>query len=119
MFERWGDTLKRDPYYNPNLSLELEDLRTQIDSKVPKGKRQAGKRIILQPNNFGWFYDNSMDIEIPKPGTIEGILEAKLKYGRVGSDLQYKLEEKKQITARFDEKGKWAELALWTDIEEG
>lgn len=101
------------------VEVEIEDLRTQIDSKLPKGKRLAGKRIILQPNNVGWFYDNSVEIEIPKPGTIEGTLEAKLKYGRVGSRLQYKLEEKKQITARFDEEGKWAAPALWTDIEEG
>jgi len=27
MLERWGKTLKRDPYYNPNLSLEFEDFR--------------------------------------------------------------------------------------------
>ena len=101
------------------IEVELEDLRTQFESKIPKGKRQAGKRLIVQPNNFGWFYDNPVEFETPKPGAIVGTLEAKLKYGRVGSSLQYSLEEKKQLTARFDEEGEWAKSALWTDIVEG
>ncbi|MBX7136659.1 MAG: glycosyltransferase family 2 protein [Oligoflexia bacterium] len=34
MQERWGETLLRDPYYNPNLTLESEDFRLAFPSRA-------------------------------------------------------------------------------------
>jgi len=34
MLERWGDVLNRDPYYNPNLTLQLEDFRNSSHPKL-------------------------------------------------------------------------------------
>jgi len=30
MHKRWGDLLTRDPYYNPNLSLQRDDFGLKI-----------------------------------------------------------------------------------------
>ncbi len=34
MRERWGDLLRRDPAYNPNLSLESEDFSIATKSRL-------------------------------------------------------------------------------------
>ncbi len=100
------------------IEVEIIELRTQLNNKVPT-KRVGSKKMVVQPNVSGWFYDYPIDFEPPKPGSAEGTLEAKIKYGLVGSQLKYELEEKKQITARFDEEGKWAGNAIWTDMIRG
>ena len=100
------------------IEVELSDLRTQISQKISSGKRQAGKRLVVIPNSTAWFHDNPIQIEVPKPGSVTGSLEATLRYGVPGSDLPYQLKEKKQLTASFDEQGNWAGNALWTDMIE-
>lgn len=101
------------------IEVELEELRTQINNKIPSGKRQIKTRFSVPPGLFGWFIDNPIDVETAKPGIIEGTLEAKLIYGHVGSRLSYRLEEKKRITVRVDEQGHWVGTSLWTEMMEG
>ncbi len=119
-FQKQGYAIGVQMYNNAEFPIEVEliELRTQINHKLPSKKRVGNNLLIVNSKNYAWFYDNPIELEAPKPGTIEGTLEAKLRYGLVGSKRKYALEEKKQITARFDEEGNWAGNALWTDIIE-
>jgi len=53
MLERWGDVLNRDPYYNPNLTLQLEDFR--ISSHPKLNQPWADFRMTCSPKNGSEF----------------------------------------------------------------
>ena len=98
------------------VDVELSEIRSQINHRIPIKKGIPMTQLTLQPNLYGWFYDNPILFDIPSPGSVEGILEAELKYGPKGTVPKYMLSVKKQFVARFDDDGKLLGQVLWTDI---
>lgn len=47
MFSRWGEALKKDPSYSPNLSLDREDSSLAWPSRVPSGFDLDSKTVKL------------------------------------------------------------------------
>jgi glycosyltransferase involved in cell wall biosynthesis len=45
MLERWGDVIQRDPFYNPNLTVETEDFGLAFPPRVIKPWLSAGHKI--------------------------------------------------------------------------
>ncbi len=98
------------------IEFEITELRTEIANKVPKDKLRPNKKLVIPAGQYGWHYDGYIEFEVPKQGSVNGLLEAKLKYGSVGSSLKYEIAQKKQLTAQFDDEGNWLGSAIWVDV---
>ncbi|MGD9544982.1 MAG: hypothetical protein AB7U86_12450 [Methylocystis sp.] len=87
------------------LEFEVTEIRTRLGTTVPV-TQHSSKRFEIPPSGIGWYYDHPISIpNPPKPGALEGFLEFRLRYGRVGSSLPFNLNGKKQIVAEFDKQG--------------
>jgi len=61
-----------------------------------------------------WFDDHVIDIgEPPRPGTVEGFAEFKIKYGHPGA-ARYDLSIKKQVVVSFNADGLF-DHSSWND----
>ena len=53
MKKRWGETLERDPYYNPNLTILTEDYSFSFPPRVNKPWRCSHPRFAKQIDPIG------------------------------------------------------------------
>jgi hypothetical protein len=86
------------------IEFEIEEISSRLVNRVPEKRSFDLKRFVIPPRGRGWFDDHIIDITPPSPGTIEGLIECKLKYGRVGR-RQYDLLVRKQVVLSFNEDG--------------
>jgi|SRR5215472_6829090 len=88
-----------------SIEFEVQEMRTRLRNNVPEKTSYAQPKIVIPPRGIGWFDDHIIDIgPPPKPGTIEGFVECKVSYGRVG-DRRCDLAVKKQVILSFNEDG--------------
>jgi hypothetical protein len=87
------------------MEFEIEEMRTRLGNRVPEKISYDQPKIVIPPRGNGWLDDHVIDIGEPlKPGTLEGFIECKVKYGRTG-DLRYDLNIKKQVLLSFNDDG--------------
>ena len=88
-----------------SIEFQLESINTRIGDRIPKKRSFDVTRFTIPRHGRGWFDDHMIDIGTPpRPGTIEGFIECKVKYGRVGNP-QYDLMARKQVILSFNEDG--------------
>jgi len=54
MLKRWGDILVRDPYYNPNLTLQHEDFRISSHPKLHQPWQNLSVPRQLKEDQRSW-----------------------------------------------------------------
>lgn len=88
-----------------SLEFEVTEVRTRLGDKVPALEHKAIK-LAVPATGIGWYNDNPIELDNPPhPGTVEGFIEFRIKYGLPGSSLEYSLSGKKQVVAVFNDDG--------------
>ena len=88
-----------------SLEFEVTEVRTRLGDKVPALEHKAIK-LTVPATGIGWYNDNPIELDNPPhPGTVEGFIEFRIKYGLPGSSLEYSLSGKKQVVAVFNDDG--------------
>jgi len=88
-----------------SVEFEIDSMLTRLGNRVPAKRIYDVRKFIIPPQGNGFFDDHLIDIEKPpSPGTIEGLIECKIKYGHVGN-LKYDLTLKKSVVMSFDKDG--------------
>lgn len=90
------------------IEFEIAEIRTSINQHGPTSTtRQGATRFGVPRHGVGWYWDNP--IAVPNPpanGTLTGLLEYKILYGRPG-DLSCELVGRKQVVVAFDPAGRF------------
>jgi hypothetical protein len=87
------------------IELERQEMRTRLGNTVPAKTTYDVIKLIVPPHGNAWFDDHAIEIASPpNPGTIEGFVECRIKYGRVG-DAKLDLAIRKQVVLSFNEDG--------------
>ena len=94
----------------------VQEIRTQLGDQVPiKSETSSGKRYKIPQQGVGWYHANPIKLKNPpKLGSIEGLIEFKVLYGKSGSESLYELSEKKVVIVAFNEEG-LPTTAAWND----
>ncbi len=96
------------------LEFEVTEMKTRLGDKIPALEHKA-KRISLPATGIGWCNNNPIELNNPpNPGTIEGSIEFRVKYGPPGSSLEYGFSGKKQVVAMFNDDGLLTQSS-WVD----
>lgn len=98
------------------IQFEIEDLRTQIDNRVPPPVSGpiSPRRVTVSPGGVGWWDDQLIKISPPRPGVITGEIEFRIRYGRVGRP-RYKLSGRHRVSVQFSDAGEPGPLA-WIEV---
>jgi hypothetical protein len=95
------------------IEFKVEQIVTRVGNRVPDNANHSAS-FTIPPEGVGWFNDNVIDIgPPPKPGTLEGFIECKVRYGKPGN-LKYEIPIKKQVVLAFNNDG-LLERGYWND----
>jgi hypothetical protein len=98
------------------VEFEVVEVRTKIGDRVPTKTKFEVTRVIVPVGSNAWFDDHVIDIGTPpKQGSLEGFVEFRFKYGRVGA-LKHDLIVKKQVLLAFNGAGQF-ERGSWHDAQ--
>jgi hypothetical protein len=97
------------------IEFEVTDLRTSIDNRVPsRTTPQQRRSVVVDAGGYGWWDDAIVPMTPPKPGTLTGDIEYRVRYGR-SEHLKYEIAGRKQVHVTFDEAGK-QRAVVWNDV---
>lgn len=99
------------------IQFEIQDLDTELMSSLyPPKKAYEKKKILIPPNESGWFNDHVIELQNieKKNKVIEGSIYTRLTYGRP-ENLNRELEFKKKVFIKFDDRGD-VQVVEWYDI---
>jgi hypothetical protein len=96
------------------IDMTFTEVRTRVGNQVPLDTKFNNSELTIPPSGIGWLNDHAINLaNIPKPGTLEGFAEFRIKYGRPGN-LKHDLTIKKAIVVRFNSDG-FLEAVSWND----
>ncbi len=95
------------------IDFSVSKFSVKLSDKVPlKEEKEVGSTI--PPYGVGWKNSNPIKIEKPpSPGTLEGLLEYTISYGRF-KNFKHSLNGKKAILAHFNDNGEFINVS-WND----
>jgi hypothetical protein len=96
------------------IEVEIEEVRTQVDSRVPANRTFEKTKFTVPPHGNLFFDDHRIEIaQYPRTGTLSGIVEFRLRYGRQGN-MKYIFHIKKNTVLTFDAEGRYIG-GSWSD----
>jgi hypothetical protein len=96
------------------VDFEVSQIRSRIGTTVPVNPNDGAYGTIPAHGN-GWVHDGGIQIAAPpKPGTLEGFVEARIMYGRAGGKRKHELLVKKHLIVAFDGNGLY-QGSTWHD----
>lgn len=100
------------------IEFQLDSCRTEINNTLPKERKHPKALYKVPPRGWGFLDDYLIELaDVPRPGTLEGFAEFKVKYGKIGAALKHHLSIKKQVVLQFDESGHLTG-GIWNDAIE-
>jgi hypothetical protein len=87
------------------IEFHVDHVGTRIGDRVPASTVYAQRTVTVPPGGLGWYDDHAINVATPPaPGTIEGFVEFKIRYGRTGNP-SHGLVTRKNVVVAFNEAG--------------
>lgn len=99
--------------YDAPLECEIMKFVTIIGNRVPRPHLSLPATYRVPANGFLFFDDNTIQIDPPKGGNLDGEIEFEIAYGRPGK-RRYKFNGRKRVTMLFGDTGNHI-ATNWTD----